>query len=220
MGRVDPQRPPVILMPGVDGRRRQWRRPVARLRELGIDARVIHAPAFGIATIEQDVERFLEAIEQVRSETGSDRVRLAGHSKAGIAAIIAASRTTASVDIVVTVASPHSGVGPPNAVELVDRLPAAPPFLRDLAHGSAALGLPEDRNIEIVAIHHEHWDGLVSARAAHIEGEGISTIAYGGGGWRGVHALGVGYHPDVVEVIVEVLSRPVRPSRPADDPRR
>jgi pimeloyl-ACP methyl ester carboxylesterase len=204
------ERPPVIFMPGVLGRRRQWRVPAERLAAMGIETRIIHAPAFGVATIEQDVERFLEAIEQVRAETGSDRVRLAGHSKGGLAAVAAAARTTAHVDLVVTVASPHSGIGPPNAAELVERLPAAPPVMRDQAVGSAALGLPAERGFEVVAIHHERFDGLVSARAGHVEGEGVRTVTYSGGGWRGVHAFGVSYHPEVVDVIVEVLSRPVR----------
>jgi pimeloyl-ACP methyl ester carboxylesterase len=205
-----PVLPPVILMPGVVGRRRQWRRPAELLRAKGIEVRVIHAPAFGIATIEQDVERFLEAIDEVCAETGSERVRLGGHSKAGIAAVRAAARTSASVDLVVTVASPHAGVGPPHAREFVDRLPAAPPFMRDLAAGSDALGLPERRGFDVVAIHHERWDGIVTAHAGHVEGERIETITYGGGGWRGVHAFGVGHHPDVVDVIVDLLSRPVR----------
>jgi pimeloyl-ACP methyl ester carboxylesterase len=196
-------------MPGVIGRRRQWRRPAEQLRAAGVDVRIIAAPAFGVAGIEQDVERFLETIEDVRRETGSDRVRLGGHSKAGIAAIQAAARTTASVDVVVTVASPHAGIGPANAHALVGRLPAAPTFLRELATGSVALALPTVREFDVVAIHHQRSDGLVSARAAHVEGDRVETITYRGGGWRGAHAFGVSFHRDVVDAIVAALTRPV-----------
>jgi len=206
--------PPVIMMAGVGGWRGQWAPAANRLRALGQEAFVVPAPHAGFGSLEDDIAAMRDAITSVRALTGSPVVRLAGHSKGGITAVEAARREpVGTVDRVVTVASPHNGVGPAWASDAVDDLPL-PQVLQDLAQGSPALrGQVADGAFDIVSIHHATTDGMVSARAATIHGPRGTNVTYEGGGWRASHGFNVSHNPQVLDAIQQALTVPVAPAR-------
>ena len=206
---------PVIMMAGVAGWTGQWKRVAAGLERDGLDVYVLRAPLGGWGGLDRDVQALRDAIHAVREMTGAEQVRLVGHSKGGVAAVEAARMEAQHVDRVVTISSPHGGVGPTWASRLVDLIPFAPQVLRDLARGSEALRGQRADTVDVVSIHHDRSDGLISARAATVLGDRAHSVSFAGGGWRSTHPFNVSHHEAVFNALRAALVTREFPARAA-----
>lgn len=194
---------PILVMPGMLGSRRQMRPLMAHLERHGFATQLVPAPARGCLGLERDVEAFSHAIRAHRESTGASRFRLIGHSKGGVAAVVAGIRHRDVVDRVITIASPHCGLGPPWAGRAAASLRNVPQAILDLSAGSLALEAVRADSLDVVSIHTAITDGVTSARAARIQGQRATIVTLRGRGWRGVHQLNVVLDPAVHAAVLD-----------------
>jgi pimeloyl-ACP methyl ester carboxylesterase len=162
---------PVLMMSGVAGSPGQFRAIATNLERDGFDdLYVVQPPKDGWGPLENDVTALAQAVDAVKQLTGSPKVTLLAHSKAGVAAVEVAHRDPKSVNEVVSVASPHSGAMSARMGNFLRRLPFTPNVIRDLTGGSPALANQVADVVPVTSIHNEHWDGMVTPRASTING--------------------------------------------------
>ena len=102
---------PVILVHGYGGKKSHWFAVERGLRTAGFTS--IHAMKYNalFSDIPMLARRLMHLVHDVQAETGAERVHLVGHSLGGVIIryAVCVLGLDASVDVAITVASPHGG---------------------------------------------------------------------------------------------------------------
>jgi pimeloyl-ACP methyl ester carboxylesterase len=200
-GRPGAKADPVILVGGFSNNPKGWDRYVRSLREDGFQVFVFDVPAHGLADMHAAAAALTAFVAQVRYATSAAHVDLVGFSEGGLLARMAVTQgaTAQAVDSVVTLATPHNGIGYGGLVHAVEAVPVLGPafpvsadqmvrgsqLLREL--DAADLALREHGPVRYESIHQGGFDGFVSGVAATLAG--VPNVAVHGAsllGWLGL----------------------------------
>ena len=164
--------PPIVLISGMMADPKIWANWAASLQRDGFRVITVDTPAWGFGSVEEDLAAVWQAIAGVRALTGATRVQLVGHSKGGIVALEAARRAPHEIAAIVTISTPHRGVGPTALGWLARRArlgPARiPVLLREMSAGSPWVGKPLPAGVPVTSIFAAHLDGLVTSTTARL----------------------------------------------------
>jgi pimeloyl-ACP methyl ester carboxylesterase len=164
--------PPVVLISGMMAEPEIWANWATSLARDGYRVFVINTPSWGFASVEEDLAVLRQAIDGVRALTGAAQVQLVGHSKGGIVALEAARRAPREIAAIVTISTPHRGVGPA-ALGWIARAARLGPLripvlLREMSSGSPWVGKPLPVGVPVTSIYASYTDGLVTSASARL----------------------------------------------------
>jgi triacylglycerol esterase/lipase EstA (alpha/beta hydrolase family) len=171
---------PVVLVGGFATSPNLWEPWVRSLRADGFEVHVVDVPQNGLGDMYHAAAAVRDAIEGVRRLHGGGKVDVVAFSEGGLLTrmYIAMGGGRDAVDSLVTLASPHAGIGYGGLLNMLSHVPLIGPGVPEsalqLSRGSSLIQELQaaERNVstsvEMTSIYNTHFDGIVYPAASAV----------------------------------------------------